>query len=543
MWKAAEIALACTARRSAERPDMHDVLIDLNQAMKMEMEIDHQEFVFLSIDCGGTGEHTDRSGIKWVGDDGYIKTGKAAQVQNLRIYNQEVNSLRYFPSQKKSCYVIAGVATGKKHMVRASFFYGNYDGKSSPPSFDLQFDGNTWLTVNTSSSEGQYFEVIYGPKRDKISVCVARTSPDHIPFISTLEIREFEPSMYKTNDKEDVLLRMTRNAFGAKDWVRYPDDPYDRWWHSSGKIEGVVTVARDNMSFIQNFTDIPGKALVHAITPASSKATTLTVPTSGIFSEDATYYLKFYFSEVLWAASRKKSRSFIFLVNGDGNKNDPIVPPYGSVMTEFYSHSYYMTTGSNISLISTANASLPPILNAMEVFKVQRGLANGTNAQDVSALVVLQEQYQQLQLWAGDPCLPVGFTWDWLNCNADDPPRVTELHLSGSGLKGTLLDFSSLTALEIIDLSNNSLNGQIPNFLGTFPSLKELNLANNNFAGLLPASLKGNKKIKLNITGNNKIEDDPIPPQPNGERNMKPIIIGVSFQSVILFLLLVGCVI
>ncbi|KAF3784049.1 LYK2 protein [Nymphaea thermarum] len=44
MWKVAEIALACTARRTTERPDMYDVLSDLNQAMKMEMEIDHQEF-------------------------------------------------------------------------------------------------------------------------------------------------------------------------------------------------------------------------------------------------------------------------------------------------------------------------------------------------------------------------------------------------------------------------------------------------------------------------------------------------------------------
>ncbi|KAF3784043.1 putative LRR receptor-like serine/threonine-protein kinase, partial [Nymphaea thermarum] len=44
MWKVAEIALACTARRTTERPDMYDVLSDLTQAMKMEMEIDHQEF-------------------------------------------------------------------------------------------------------------------------------------------------------------------------------------------------------------------------------------------------------------------------------------------------------------------------------------------------------------------------------------------------------------------------------------------------------------------------------------------------------------------
>ncbi|XP_031486659.1 putative leucine-rich repeat receptor-like protein kinase At2g19210 isoform X2 [Nymphaea colorata] len=110
----------------------------------------------------------------------------------------------------------------------------------------------------------------------------------------------------------------------------------------------------------------------------------------------------------------------------------------------------------------------------MEVFKVQRGLANGTNEQDVNALKVLQGQYQQLQSWAGDPCLPAGSTWEWLKCNTDDLPRVTELDLSGLGLSSPLPDFSSLIALEIIDLSNNSLSGQIPDFLGTFPYLKEL---------------------------------------------------------------------
>ncbi|KAF3781585.1 putative LRR receptor-like serine/threonine-protein kinase [Nymphaea thermarum] len=431
------------------------------------------EPLFLSIDCGGNANKTNWLGINWVVDDGYIKTGKAAQVQNLEVYGKELNSLRYFPSKKKSCYVISGVATGKKHMVRATFFYGNYDKKSRPPSFDLQFDGNSWTNVSTSSSKAQYYEVIYAPKRDKISVCVARTSPDQIPFISSLEIRELETSMYETNDKEDVLLWRSRTAFGAADFVRYPDDPYDRYWHPSVEGDGVIAVARDNMSFIQNYTDIPGKALVKAITPASSNATTLTVPTSGIFWEDATYYYNFYFSEVLEAAYQNMSRSFDFLVDGIKRNGDPIVPPYQSYETD-YNQGRYLTAGSVVSLLSTANASLPPILNAMEVFKVQRGLANGTNEQDVKALKVLQGAYHKLQSWAGDPCLPQGFTWDWLNCSADDPPRVTELHLNGLGLNGTLPDFSGLTALEIIDLSNNSLSGHIPEFLGTFPHLKEL---------------------------------------------------------------------
>ncbi|KAF3776603.1 Receptor-like protein kinase 5 [Nymphaea thermarum] len=36
VWKVADIALACTARRSIERPNMHNILKDLNEAMEIE---------------------------------------------------------------------------------------------------------------------------------------------------------------------------------------------------------------------------------------------------------------------------------------------------------------------------------------------------------------------------------------------------------------------------------------------------------------------------------------------------------------------------
>ncbi|KAF3781586.1 Activin receptor type-2A [Nymphaea thermarum] len=401
---------------------------------------DQSIVVFLSIDCGDPwGTRTDDLGIKWVGDGGYVNTGKTAKVQVNNSYYGEEQTLRYFPSQKRSCYVIPGVNRGRKHMVRAHFFYGNYDGKSSPPSFDLQFDGNNWANVTTSSITSYYHEVIYAPKGDMISVCVAQTSPDQIPFISILETRELAPAMYDTDNTEDVLLRWRRRAFGAKDFIRYPDDPFDRYWHPYrvDGIDGVITVDHDNMSFINSSTSgipVPGLALAHAITPASSTATSLTliVPSSdsGSVNTTAQFYSIFYFSEVSQAVSQNKSRSFDLLIDGVKLNDNPIFPPY---------------------------LSCARIRN--------RG---------PDALQVLRGRYQQLQLWTGDPCLPPGFNWEWLDCNADKPPRVTELHLNGSELNGTLVDFSGLNALQIIDLSNNSLSGKIPDFWGAFPNLKEL---------------------------------------------------------------------
>ena len=45
----------------------------------------------------------------------------------------------------------------------------------------------------------------------------------------------------------------------------------------------------------------------------------------------------------------------------------------------------------------------------------------------VEGLVLLQETFSVLQEWTGDPCLPLSYTWDWVNCSSDDIPRVTAL--------------------------------------------------------------------------------------------------------------------
>ncbi|KAL6127417.1 hypothetical protein ACLB2K_070782 [Fragaria x ananassa] len=75
-------------------------------------------------------------------------------------------------------------------------------------------------------------------------------------------------------------------------------------------------------------------------------------------------------------------------------------------------------------------------------------------------------------------------------------------NLSSFSLVGALPDFSSMDALVTIDLHDNGLEGPIPEFLGSFPYLKQLVLSNNRFNGTIPTSLSKNKNLKLAVTGN-----------------------------------------
>lgn len=131
-----------------------------------------------------------------------------------------MNTLRVFTSQKVNCYNIDSVKRGRV-LLRASFYYGNYDGKSSPPSFDLMFDGYYWAAVNNSGPTPSRYDVIYVPKKDSISVCVAQTNEGQFPYISTLEVRSLDSDMYSNMDDSYPVFTRRRLAFGTNTTIRY----------------------------------------------------------------------------------------------------------------------------------------------------------------------------------------------------------------------------------------------------------------------------------------------------------------------------------
>lgn len=173
--------------------------------------------VFISIDCGAATGHVDENNIRWVGDDQFIKTGESQVVKSAN--STVMSTLRVFSSHKKSCYTI-GVERSTRVLVRAGFFYGNYDGKSLIRSFDLQLDGNYWDAVITSIDNVNYYEAIYVPKGNTTSVCVAQTLMGHLPFISSLEVRSLDPAMYSSFAVYYPLFLFLRNSLANTRIIR-----------------------------------------------------------------------------------------------------------------------------------------------------------------------------------------------------------------------------------------------------------------------------------------------------------------------------------
>ncbi|XP_051116987.1 leucine-rich repeat receptor-like serine/threonine/tyrosine-protein kinase SOBIR1 [Andrographis paniculata] len=95
------------------------------------------------------------------------------------------------------------------------------------------------------------------------------------------------------------------------------------------------------------------------------------------------------------------------------------------------------------------------------------------------------------------------------------PPQITHCHnleildLKNNHFSGEFPAglSSSLIHLRVLDLSSNKLDGSL-DFLQSFHSLLELNLADNNFVGKLPSLTRSCPNLRfINISGNSLIDD------------------------------------
>ncbi|XP_056177069.1 probable LRR receptor-like serine/threonine-protein kinase At4g29180 isoform X2 [Syzygium oleosum] len=432
--------------------------------------------------------HSHCNSSKWAASNRNISSDYA--YPNNPNLPQPLSDLRSFPQGNKNCYTLRPAAgNASLYLIRASFFYANYDGLNDPPQFDLYLDANLWITVKFSNvSDIVTPEIISFASSEAIYVCLMNIGAG-VPFISALELRPLNSLTYDSEygKPASLLLFQRLNVGSTKISGRYNDDMYDRVWapYVSPSWEAINTSLAVNTN--ENGYEAPPEVIQTAARPRNASEPLELRWTSSNASDQFLVYL--YFAEV---EQLQKNVSRKFNISWNGSQIfGPFSPRY--LYSATISNSKALVGGEHrIVIYKTADSALPPILNAVEIYKVRLLDELLTNSEDVNALLSVKTTYQIKKNWAGDPCGPKKFPWEGLACNYSSsiPPQVIYLNLSSSRLNAAIAAaFAKLLSLESLDLSNNSLTGPVPEFLEELKNLKYLNLRGNNLSGAVPKAL------------------------------------------------------
>lgn len=178
--------------------------------------IHHAEFV--SIDCGGSTNYTDKdTGLAWISDalitSQFGKPVKAGKTDGKSIQYQTRRD--FPPDTKKYCYSLT-TEERRRYIVRATFLYGTSLTEGTYPKFQLYLDATKWSTVTVMEAARVYVKemIIRAPSKSiDVCLCCATTGS---PFISTLEMRPLNLSMYATDYEDGFFLKLAQRVnFGA----------------------------------------------------------------------------------------------------------------------------------------------------------------------------------------------------------------------------------------------------------------------------------------------------------------------------------------
>ncbi|KAI3709601.1 hypothetical protein L2E82_39367 [Cichorium intybus] len=404
---------------------------------------------YLSIDCGSPENfnYVDLdTGISYTSDESFITTGVNKNISsqyaypNNPILPQPLSDLRTFPQGDKNCYTIR--PNGGKtslNLIRATFMYGNYNGENKLPKFDLYLGVNLWSSIKfVNNSDVFTTEILSVALDDSYSVCLVNIGQG-TPFISGLELRPVDRSIYEIDPMvSGSLVLFQRLDIGYSNGTgRYADDVYDRIWspYFSPLWDSISTSLGIDIS--GNDYSAPSEVMQTAATPKNG--TESLEYSWNVSDSEAKFYVYMYFADVA-VLRRNETREFNVSWNGDllfGN-----VRPHAYYMSTFYNLRALVGNEHKISIQRSGGANLPPILNAIEIFRVQ--------------------EFSELATFSTDDKFSFAvFVWT----------------------------VDAIESVKTTDLSNNSLTGQIPEFLEKVSSLKIMDLRGNQLSGYVPQSL------------------------------------------------------
>ncbi|KAL0562320.1 hypothetical protein IC582_002774 [Cucumis melo] len=449
---------------------------------------------FISLDCGSPEDtmYTEiTNNISYVSDAPFVKSGVSESIGSRMgadnaPFPRQMRSLRSFPQGIRNCYNVS-IVNGSKYLIRASFLYENYDGLDMLPAFDIYIGNSLWERVNfTDTHLEPSIELIHITSSNEVHMCLINIG-NGVPIISSLEFRPLLNTTYQTVSRS--LSLQSRFDFGLsdKEEYRYPYDVYDRIWSTVNYYgQEPVTASATTGAVEENNYKVPSIVMKTASTVKDISLNT---------KNSSEYYVFMHFSEVV---ELQPNQSRVFNITHNENFfYGPLIPSYLSTLTVSNKDPLNASNLHLFSFISTNNATLPPIINAFEVYYVKDIIELETNQGDVNAITKIKSTYGIKRDWQGDPCVPMKYPWSGLNCSNATAPRIIYLNLSASGLTGEISSYiSNLTMLRTLDLSHNELTGELPEFLTNFPNLRVLILTGNKLTGSVPEVLMQRAEAK-----------------------------------------------
>ncbi|KAJ0238855.1 LRR receptor-like serine/threonine-protein kinase [Hirschfeldia incana] len=469
---------------------------------------------FISLDCGlhpAASPYTEPlTKLTYTSDANFTQGGQSGRVKKSSEQDYKpFTVLRYFPEGIRNCYNLK-VTSGTKYLIRALFLYGDYDGLGHAPKFDLYLGPNIWTTVDLTRSLGEEKnEIIHIPKLNSLQICLVKTGKT-TPIISALELRPLRDDIYSTTSGS---LKLLKREFASDDrpfFIRYPADVYDREWTQMINFLSVFNFVNTSLNVNSSIPyELPQEVISKA---AINKNVTETLTYEWVMDEredQALIYL--HFAEIQSLRGNDTREFDITWKGNDENFTVSAYRPQKSQLETLYNPSPMKCRflACTVELVMTKSSTLPPMINAMEAYKIIEFPDAETNPEDVAAVQNVRDAYEISRFdWQGDPCVPRIFKWEGINCsytNTTISPRIISLDLSSSGLEGLISSsIQNLTHLQELDLSNNNLSGEVPEFLANMESLLLINLGWNSLTGPIPQALREREKrgLKLTFHGN-----------------------------------------
>ncbi|KAK4260880.1 hypothetical protein QN277_003942 [Acacia crassicarpa] len=468
------------------------------------------------IDCGSATNTTDPFNTTWLSDRFYTGGVTGIVSEPLRFHYPYEKTLRFFPVSygKKNCYVVPSLPNGT-YFFRTFIVYDNYDGKSHTPSFDISVEGTVVFSWRSPwpellSRDGAYSDLFAYVKDGEADVCFYSLATDP-PVISSLELVQVDPSSYNSAGNDLVLVNYGRLSCGTNSWgPGFSDDAdlFGRSWQSDkdsrSNSADVRTISTRNTI---SGTDVkpnyfPMKLYQSAVTVDGDSSLEYKLNVDAKLD----YLVWLHFAEIDSTVKKAGDRVFDVFIN---DKNVTRIDIYKQVGS-FAAYSWHYTVknlSSSVLSVTLVAAKGAPLISGLENYALVPNDPS-TIPEQVIAMKALKESLRipERMGWNGDPCAPTNWdAWEGVTCRMNENKTalvISQIDLGSQGLKGYISEqIGLLSNLVSLNLSSNSLEGEIPSGLGQ-KSLTNLDLSNNQLTGSIPDSLASSSLQLVLLNGN-----------------------------------------